>query len=181
MSFLFRVATVEAGSVWGARGTTANAFLFGFILLKQTRASYILSPFIFQFHQNMTLWLQRPTQGFPAAVWLGFWAPLSAVCCSLFLLSFSLGRSLKSDTNAWPTGLPTATNLLGSYRDCIALEQPSCILKCTQTFRGFERCACRLLKQTVLSIAHAKADTAPRGTQQWKSACRGRTRVLAGT
>lgn len=40
----------------------------------------------------------------------------------LFLLSFSLGLSLKSDTNAWPTGLPTATDLLGSYRDCVALE-----------------------------------------------------------
>lgn len=44
---LFRVDTVVAGIVWGARGTTANAFLFGFILFKQTRASYFLSPFIF--------------------------------------------------------------------------------------------------------------------------------------
>lgn len=47
MSLLFRVDTVVAGIVWGARGTAANAFLFGFILLKQTRASYFLSPFIF--------------------------------------------------------------------------------------------------------------------------------------
>lgn len=32
MSLLFRVDTVVTGSVWGARATITNAFLFGFIL-----------------------------------------------------------------------------------------------------------------------------------------------------